>query len=348
VNRPNYRRMTCGASIFLFAGLQGGMGAGPVPQKAESMNLTFSIYSTDHDQSLTAIRLIAFRDEPSLVESHVAELVQSLSVRPLSQPGAKPILTWQLQPRMGMAQWDALSAGQNAIAAISTDPGSRRCPLSYGVSDRQGEIQLTQKYPMGVFQKPRFVKGRAGTEAAVASVRSDARPASVVVFSAALPAEGAVAEIPIASGILERALIVRSTTGYLLFYKILGPSVATRIVKSLNGGIRPGPLFCLRLDAHFHPLGHPARLEPSDVFEFDADAGHGRVILFATTAEGFRIGIGIESDGGSLPTWSWRDAGREEQLESPAVLLQANRIYLAAIETPLTGPSKILTLDSAQ
>jgi hypothetical protein len=183
VNHSICRRLVFGASLFFGMGVKDGMEAGPAPQKVESMNLTFSIYSTDQGRSLTAIRLISFRDEPSLVESQVAGLDQSVSIFPLQQPDAKPVLTWQLRQRMGMAQWDA-AANHSAVAIVSTDPGSSRCPLSFGISDRPGETSPTGKYPKGVFKMPRFVRGRGETEAAISSVRSvEASEATTISMS---------------------------------------------------------------------------------------------------------------------------------------------------------------------
>lgn len=354
MNRRTCARLILASSLFFRVGLKEAVEAGPGPQKGKAMNLTFSTYSTDHDQTLTAIRLISFGDEPSLVESRVAGLDQLISAHPLKQAGAKPALTWQLPQRMGLAQWDAAAANQGALAVVSTDPGGGRCPLSFGISDRSGETPLTQRYPRGVFQQPRFVKGRAETEAAISAVRPDEPPARVVVFGATTPADGAASDVSVDSGILERALIVRFGSGYLLFYKVLGTSEGkansnqpppVRKVKSCNETIRSGPLFYLRLDAHFQRQDKASKLEGLDVFEFDADAGQNHLVLFATTPNGFRIGRAAADGDDGLPVWSWRDTDRPEPLESPTVLLKESRVYLAAIESPASPPSKILTLE---
>jgi len=350
-------QLAFGASLFFGIGLQSAIEAGPGPQKAESMDFTFSIYSTDTIGTLTAIRLTSFRHEPSLVESHVSGLDQSVSVFPLQQPDAKPVLTWQLPQRMGMAQWDAVAASPTALAVVSTDPGSSRSPLRFGVSDRPAEVSLTGRDPSGVFQRPRFVKGRAEAEAAVSSVRSDEHPPRVVVFGSALQADSAATDVPVTGGILERALIVRFGPGYLLFYKLPGTPEGggnsnqvppERRVRSLNGPVRSGPMYCLRLDAHFQRRGEAARLAGPDVFEFDVDAGQGRLILFATTLGGFRLGIGADGGNDELPGWSFRDIDRPEPLESPSVLVTGGQIHLAAIESSVSHPARILTLRGGQ
>lgn len=241
----------------------------------------------------------------------------------------------KLSSPFGLPFWDVGTVSKG-LATVWTMPGSAISSLGYQVQGHQ-EITLTGRYPSGVFQNPRFVRGHSSLAVTACAMQSAGE--ALVLFQDGLETGNARYRILPAAGqgrVLD-GLLVRNGNGYLLLAKYAAPFPGVSQRTDLRGeSSAGGVLRCLWLDADFHAVDSASSpFGDSAVFEFDADANDEHIYLIATTPQGFMVAATtIEGK-----AWHWifsPEAQRSgETLFSPAVSAQstsANAVFLSKNE----------------
>lgn len=253
---------------------------------------------------------------------------------------ARPLL--KLDSPFGPPSWD-VAGTKTGLAAVWTMPGSAVSKLGYRAPDAAPTV-LTGRYPSGVFESPRFVRGEPETAGAVTAIAYEESGRVLALFSGSLEG-GQAAYLPLPSagtGIPTDGLLLRSGAGYLLFAKFLTPGAPGPERKDGHGeSIAPGILRFMRLNAKLQPVG--AALNPlgdAAVYEFDADLSGDRVFLLATTQRGHAAATAVVSEGGL--NWLRSDRPVGADLVSPSLLVTGNAALAAVIESGAPASSKIL------
>ena len=247
-----------------------------------------------------------------------------------------------LESPYGMPQWDILSK-QDQIATVSTEPGSGICPLVFNRTG-VGESRLTNAFPGGVFQGPRFLKG--GGLVAISTISLEERGASVALFKDNIESEKASYTLlpSTKSGIPTDSLLLKCDTGYLLFYTRFAVS-GIEGEHRCDENLQSGHLFFLQLDDAFQVIGKSQTpIGDTLVYEFDADISENEIFLFATTYTGYISARATINNDTSM--WDVSDniilhntlsSGTtvEAQLVCPSVLISDSDVYISAIDNSL-------------
>ena len=285
---------------------------------------------------LNSIRLLAHEGGAALAAlADAGDGSRPLTLTPIGEglTLAPPQRLFDLESPFGAPSWDAVSTA-TGIVAVWTRPGSAIVPL---VSRRAtgGEVVLTKRYPMGVFEHPRFVRGEGGRALTAVTERDGEKV--LVLFR---DGQDEYVTLPtVGGGRLIDGLLVRQASSYLLFARLLPPGSRGADRTDLRGeSIEPGVLVCSRLGADLKPSGDDERpFADVRVFEFDADATADRAVVFATTDRG-HVMSEATMDGASL---RWRrapDPQQREDLVAPSVLAQ-NATVIGAALRPSEPPS---------
>jgi hypothetical protein len=249
-----------------------------------------------------------------------------------------------LESPFGTPSWDVL-ATEAGFATVWTEPGSAICGLGYR-GPTGNEVQLTQRYPAGVFENPRFVRGEPGAAAAITAIAAKHDGGSVLaLFSQSLDS-GHSAYVPLpalGAGLLADGLLLRNGVGYLLFVKRVPPGPRGAERRDGRGeSVIPGILYCARLNAQLEPIGGALRpLGDGAIYEFDADLSGGRVLLFATTADGY-VAASAHAGAEALHWSAAQSVVKHADFAAPSVLAAGATPVAAAIAGATTAHPQIV------
>jgi hypothetical protein len=339
MTRPRWAELAAAAALLLSCA-NSGKHTVPVLE----IDLAFAPLPVEDAERIKAIRLVADSGRTALAMlGQSADGTPELSIAPLDGPGpgrSRPLFT--LDSPFGLPSWD-VAGTPTGIAAVWTKPGSAISPLGYR-GQSGGAIVLTGRYPSGVFQSPRFVRGAEPGEA-VTAIAYERSGKVVALFQESIES-GRAAYTPLPSagaGIPLDGLLLRDGAGYVLFVKLLAPGPRGPERTDRRGeSLQPGLLYSLRLDATLQPVGASARpIGDTALFEFDADAAGGRLFLLATTQTGYTAAVATASEG-SL-RWTASDVAARAELVAPSVLAAGQTTLAAVIESAATQRPRILT-----
>ena len=312
----------------------------------DQIKYQYAPISIDEAGEVKSIRLIRAGEAAGLAFlTQVAGQGSKISVRRVAEGSAEQArFLFSLDWPLGAPSWD-IAAARAGFAAVWTKPGSAICPLAFR-SPAGLTSALTGRYPMGVFQGPRFVRGEEASGAtAITSVTYEGEKRDFALFQDSsdqgdsnyfpLPHPGA--------GLLLDGLLLKSGSGYVSIVKLLAQG--ERVPDRIDGGesIRPGVLHTLLLDGEFRPVGNTSSpLNDSQIYEFDADVVEGRLFLIATTAKGSSAAIASLS--GHELNWSASlNVPAKGELTSPAILAMGRDSALtAAIESTSASRTRLL------
>jgi hypothetical protein len=218
-----------------------------------------------------------------------------------TDPPGIPRPLGKLTSPFGTPFWDAATTS-HGFATVWTMPGSAISSLGFQVQG-QAEITLTGHYPSGVFQNPRFVRGK--TSLAVTATAMQPVGEALVLFQDGMETgDTQYRLLPVAGqGTLLDGLLVRNGSGYLLLAKYAAPALGESQRTDLRGeSVAVGVLRCLRLDADFRVIDSAfSPFGDSAVFEFDADASDENIHLLATTPHGIVAATAVIRE----QAWHW-------------------------------------------
>lgn len=246
-------------------------------------------------------------------------------------PG-QPNPLFKPQSPFGTPSWD-IGTTRAGAALVWAKPGSAICPLVLSIVNAPDRI-LTNHYPMGVFQNPRFVRGNSDG-VAVTAVTHDGKGSILALYTDAfVSAHAAYATLPSAGpGTIVDGLLLRQGTGYLLFVKILATGQRGPERKDLRGeSVQQGILHCLRLNGQLQPVGTSLHLiGDAAIFEFDADVSGEVVFLLATNEKGYRAAKIVVSES-KLDVAVSPDVLSKPELLSPSVLATGGKALATVIQ----------------
>jgi hypothetical protein len=314
----------------------------------DKIELKFAPLSVEGAGAAKSIRMVKSGDRTALAMlADSAGGGTAVYVFPLGPSGAgRAGFSFALESPFGIPSWDAAVA-QGGIAAVWTKPGSAICPLGYRLPNG-GVTVLTGRYPSGVFQGPRFVRGEPAGTAAVTAVAYEGNSRVVALFSGSLESgQAAYAALPSAGkGLLLDGLALRNGPGYVLIVKLVAPGERGPERKDRRGeSFAPGILKSLLVDAKLEPVGEvESPIGDAPVFEFDADAFGGRVFLVATTAAGSVAASALASE--RKVHWTGTAAiPSAGELTAPTVLaMTKDSAAVAAIEQSAAPPQTRIVL----
>lgn len=197
---------------------------------------------------------------------------------------------------------------------------------------KQPETDVTSKYPLESFTRPRFVKG--GQDDPTRAVTAIADEKSAVLF---VRGENGVYEKRAKLCDCSDAVMMKYAGDWLVFYKTIVPGLVR------GNLIRPGALHYIKLGANFLPAGPP--LEPlpgSVVFDFDVAASADKIAILATTKAGTILARGASLGEPLIPA-AFEEAGQGELVSSPALLVTGSHIRVAMLEGAKTDGARVLT-----
>lgn len=247
------------------------------------------------------------------------------------EPGGTPFRLGPA-PMSVYASWDARHL-DGAWETIVTVAGSSLCDLAF--RDRRGELSTRDLGVRPVYQNPRFVRDATRPWQATA-IRDDR-----LVLLERDPADRLAVRLllePPPKGDFQDAVITRDGSHVLLTH-----------LSYFQGSVRPdreggmphrtlwryetaklSTVVGVALDASWSPISTPVRpFGDALVFQMDAaPVGDGRVAVFATTQDGWRLAIGSSVSEGTVP-------GAE--LVSPTILAGGGVLHLAAIASRPEG-----------
>lgn len=308
------------------------------------IDLKFAPLHLDNAREVNSIRLVSDSGRLALAMlTDVTDGAHPVSVVSIdsSHVGFSRLL-FKLESLFGVPSWDVANT-QRGIAAVWTKPGSAISPLGYRTPDSVDKV-LTGRYPSGVFQSPRFLRG--GSDTAIVAIAYEENHQILAFFYDLLESGySSYVSLPTAgTGILLDGLLLHQGSGYLLFTKTLAPGSRGPERKDARGeSIQPGILRCLLLNNKFQTVG--ANLNPigdNAIFEFDVDVSDGQVYLLATTNNGYIVAVGTTSEQILHWTTSFNLSAKTE-LVAPTVLAMGKTAFAAVIESATTEhPQMIL------
>ncbi len=277
------------------------------------MNGKLTEYRAAAPASLRSVRLVDSNGAQLVLMDVPGEAAPGFLLAPAGASGPWRALE-NVSPR-AKSGWDAAPSGGGALRFVFSNPESATKWLSLVQSADGDSKMVTGDYDRGFFGAPRFVRREEAT--AITSVAAVDGQARLVSFAPAANGEfGAYRLLPVLNeGGLGDGLLIRTRDGYLALARILTGS----------GARNPGLLYCAEWNAAFEVM-RAARLclGNQSIFEFDADAAGGRLVIFAATAAGYVIASGSP---GALQI----EEHESEAVTSPSVLLQGTEAHLAAI-----------------
>lgn len=237
-------------------------------------------------------------------------------------------------PMSVYTSWDA-RPGDPGWESVVTVAGSSFCDL--GFRDGAGEISTDHHRARPVYRNPRFVREQgARWRATAVSLDSDD---VLVLLERGADGRLSCRELMKTDG-LQEAVILRSGEGFVLFHtRYFGGSVppdeAGRIPHRtlwVHESVHPSTPLCIPMEDSLAPAA-PAFRPFGDVLVFQMDAaplGDGRMALFVTTVDGFRIAIGRVRSG-SFEGWVDEKLLPGSELTSPTLMADGSTLHLAAI-----------------
>ncbi len=259
---------------------------------------------------------------------------QTVNAIPI-EGGTQPRLLMELDSPFGKSSWGIIFY-QSEFALVWTKPGSVTSPLGYRAPDGKTSI-LEGRYPAGIFQSPRFVRGKVDKNAGITALVDEGNYRLLALFSRAL-ADGDADYVSLPSvgaGILSDGLLVRNDTGYVMIVKLLatgtrGPDRMDRRGESFT----PGVLRSMQLNKKLEPIGDVlAPIGDTHVFEFDVDQYEERIFLLGTTDKGSIAATATVTEFAQY--WiSTLEIKTPQKLVSPSVMaIDKSTAQIAAIES---------------
>lgn len=255
-----------------------------------------------------------------------------------------------LANRMGAVQWHACRRSDGSTRVVMSDPLSASSGIAVHSSTQADEIDVTHRYPLGVFFRPRWIRGASERDSTLIAIDTESNEPRIVRFCETAErtyGELAVAHTP-AEGRIEAVELVRSGLGYVLLFKSYRPSVAARTpgaphrTDAAHTAWFAGTMFALELDQRFEPIGEVRELlKESTTFDFDADCDCDDIFALATTASGLMLWKWSRSTGAANPTVvaSFDSLG---PLTQPRISVNGGIIHYAAIESALSTSVRVL------
>jgi len=309
----------------------------------DSVDLKLAPLKMEDVGQVNSIRLLSDNGRASIaILSSAKDGSPSVSVAPLAGFAiGKPNPLFKLPSLFGIPSWD-VGVSRTGTAVVWTKPGSAISPLGCRTS-ASAEMNLTRRYPMGVFQNPRFVRGE--TESGITATALEDTGWVMAFFQN--PLEGgysAYSSLPsVGSGILLGGLMLRQGSGYLLFSTISATGSRGPERKDLRGESLPeGVLHCLRLNGKFQPMGKSLRpLGDTKIYEFDADIYAGRVFLLATTEKSYKAATMVVSEN-AVDMFILPDTSLIAEFLSPSVLFSVEKALAVVIKSTTAQRPQIL------
>ena len=268
--------------------------------------------------------------------------VPELRLAPISGGKDSSRALFPLTSPFGSPSWD-LARNATGFAAVWTKPGSAIAQLGYRNSGGE-ELKLTGRYPAGVFQSPRFVRGATSSAPAVTALMLQRGSYGLVLFSAALESGNAVYQpLPsIASGFVQDGMLLRSDPGYLLVARMLQQGNRAPDRKDARGeSLPPGVLLFSRLNAKLEAVGPVVKpLGDTPVYEFDCDLIDGTIFLLATTQTGYAAGRASIAEP-ELP-WIISPLSFKGSLVSPSLSAFKNTVHAAVLDVSSASPRVLI------
>jgi len=304
------------------------------------MNVTLKPAPFQDTLAITGLRLVGDSGEPRLVVSTRSGELRWL---PAPEPAAGPVLA--MGSRFGQPDWAVRPGDGGGISVVYSSPGSAISRIICVRSGQSEQEDVGERYPMGVFSHPRFVKGEPGDRLSVTAASDGDGGRELALFSRdARAGFGQFRKLPIpGDGVLQDALLLRHPNGYLLLAKLHVPGVAAPAhrVDPRGETVSAGILYGVELDDGLAPVGpyfRPVNNKP--LLEFDADLTAGRLALFATTPAGFLLSLGQsrrEGIQGALTT----EVPTAASLSSPTIVAAGDRLHMAILESA-AGKTRVL------
>lgn len=215
--------------------------------------------------------------------------------------------------------WDVGATQSRQAQLVHTESGSAVLGLAWRTLPDGKPEKVNQHRALGIFGQPRYVRGAQGSPLPLTSVAllGQPRQTKVVVFRP--DANGgyqAHQVLPTPAGQhVQGVLMLQAPGGYLMLLHLANPAAPRR------GDMAAGTLLAQPLNDKFMPSG-PAWQPLGDrpVYEFDADMAGTRLVLLATTPQGWAV-----ADGEQVST------GEAGLLSSPALAVDKGTIRLAVV-----------------
>jgi len=303
----------------------------------------FAPLAVENVASVSSVRLVAEGKFATLaVMRKSQDGLPELNLEPISGSKNPTRALFPLTSPFGTPSWD-LARHATGFAAVWTKPGSAISQLGYQYSGGE-ELKLTGRYPAGIFQSPRFVRGAAGSGPALTAVMLQGGSYGLVLFPSALESGKAVYQnLPsIASGVVQDGLLVRSDSGYFLVVRMLQQGDRAPDRKDARGESLPaGVLVFSRLNAKLEALGPIVKpLGDTPVYEFDCDLIDGGIFLIATTQAGYAAGRANIAE--AELKWVTFSILTKQQLVSPSLLGLENRVEAAVLDVSSASPRVLI------
>jgi hypothetical protein len=314
------------------------------------MSLDLTLYPLPRGLELSSIRLA-----PSVGGAVLFVALQNDAIAwlPAVPDGKAPRAFSVLQGRLGTPGWDVGPDSDGSWAVVSTDPGSASCGLRFKRAEEAAEIEVSRYHQLGAFKDPRFIRGFQGAATPITAVESGETTDAVVLFLRAgdgsYGAARALWSPP--AGMVQQAVVVRHGNGFLMFVRTYIPGTVPvdaegRLPERMDArgeSTLPGVVSCVPLAADFSVSGREVfPLGDRQLFELDADAADGRVVLFAATATGALLTTGAPETAG-WRTEELSEAFLTEPLSTPRLAVAQGRVHMAVIASAHTPATRLLT-----
>ncbi|HKV77754.1 MAG TPA: hypothetical protein VJP02_06430 [Candidatus Sulfotelmatobacter sp.] len=303
----------------------------------------FAPLAVENVSPVSSVRLVAEGKVATLaIVGKSQDGVPELKLVPISGGKNSSRALFPLTSPFGAPSWD-LARHTTGFAAAWTKPGSAISQLGYQNSGGE-EVKLTGRYPAGVFQSPRFVRGAANSEPAVTAVMLQSGSYGLVLFPSALESGKAVYQtLPsIATGFVQEGLLLRSDSDYLLVVRMLQQGNRAPDRKDARGeSLPPGVLVLSRLNAKLEAVGPVVKpLGDTPVYEFDCDLIDGGIFLLATTQTGYATGRANIAE----PKLQWvvSPIPTKEPFVSPSLLALANTVHGVVLDVSSASPRVLI------
>jgi hypothetical protein len=306
------------------------------------LDFKFAPFPVENVAAVNSVRLVAEGKVATLaVVGKSQDGVPELKLVPISGGKNSSRALFPLTSPFGAPAWD-LTRYDTGFAAVWAKPGSAISQLGYQNSSGE-DLNLTGRYPAGVFQSPRFVRGPASSGPAVTAVMLQDGSYGLVLFPSAVGSgKAAYQTLPsIATGFVQDGLLLRSDSGYLLVVRVLQQGNRAPDRKDARGeSLPPGILVFSRLNAKLEAVGPVVKpLGDTPVYEFDCDLINGDIFLLATTQTGYAAGRANIAE--PERPWVISPIPTKEPLASPSLLALANTVQAAVLDAS-SASSRVL------
>jgi hypothetical protein len=307
------------------------------------LDLKFTPLAVENVGPVSSVRLVAEGNVAKLaVVGKSQDGVPEVKLVPISGRKNSSRALFPLTSPFGAPSWD-LASHATGFAAVWTKPGSAISQLGYQISGGE-ELKLTGRYPAGVFQSPRFVRGAPSSLLAVTAVALRGASYGLVLFPSALDSGNtAYQPLPsVASGFIQDGLLLHSDPGYLLVVRMLQQGDRAPDRKDARGeSLPPGVLVFSRLNAKLEAVGPVVKpLGDTPVYEFDCDLIDGAIFLLATTHTGYTTGRANIAE----PELRWviSPIPTKGPLVSPSLSVIANTVHAAMLDVSSASPRVLI------